>query len=509
MDPVAPNATPEALDLHIQHLVRLGRLPEAIGYADQEIALLRRLATTQPATAVLGRALGRKGELLIDLGQETPAMAPLGEAAGIFDRLPADYVRDRAKVRAAIARAADQSGDVAGALVNWHRAATIWRELPLLDEERAGLAQCLNNAAVCHIRLGRQGAALEAQEEAAAVVAPIRAQRPDLYAAMHANLVRYLVSFDPVRAVATAYTLAGEVPLPPSVGWDLHRAAEILGTAGKFADAVAACDLALRVAGDDLLLQAAVLKELSADLSDLGRYADGADAAESGVRAWRAVLTRPGEMTEPQIRMNLATTLSNQGANLRAATRFREAAAVYTEAAGELRPLTAATPQLRPLLAEVLSSAARCHEDLDELDAAVPLLRELIETHRGDTSHDLARALLSHARVLLKLQRIDEAFAAGSESVHVFHQALGDEPERYEPEFASALFMTGMSLVYGDRMAEAVAPLTRSLGMAAAAEDRASADSALAALQAARSQDPQGVDTEWHRLTGVPFPGTV
>jgi hypothetical protein len=45
--------------------------------------------------------------------------------------------------------------------------------------------------------------------------------------------------------------------------------------------------------------------------------------------------------------------------------------------------------------------------------------------------------------------------------------------------------------------------------MAAAAEDGASADSALAALQAARAQDPQGVDAEWHRLTGVPFPGTV
>jgi tetratricopeptide (TPR) repeat protein len=169
---------PAALDLRIQQLVRQGRRPEAIGYADQEIALLRQLATTQPAT--LGRALRRKGELLLELGQVPAAFAALGEAAEIFDRLPTEYIRDRAQVRAAIARGADQSGDVAGALVNWHRAADLWRELPLLDEVRAGLAQCLNNAAACHVRLGRHSAALAAQEEAAAVARPLRARRLDL-----------------------------------------------------------------------------------------------------------------------------------------------------------------------------------------------------------------------------------------------------------------------------------------------------------------------------------------
>ncbi len=133
------------------------------------------------AAAALGRALRRKGELLIEAGQETSAMALLGEAAEIFDRLPAEYDRDRAKVRAAIARAADQSGDVAGALVNWHRAAEIWRALPLLDEERAELAQCLNNLAACHARLGRHSSALQVREEEAAVVAaPLRARSPDL-----------------------------------------------------------------------------------------------------------------------------------------------------------------------------------------------------------------------------------------------------------------------------------------------------------------------------------------
>ncbi len=468
---------------------------------DQEIALLRGRATTPPATAVLGRALGRKGELLIELGQETAAMAPLGEAAGLFDQLPSVYARDRAKVRAAIARAADQFGDVAGALVNWHRAADIWRALPLLDEERAGLAQCLNNMAVCHIRLRREGAALEAQEEAAAVVTPLRAQRPDLYTAVHANLVRYLAGFDPARAVATAHRLAEEIPLPPSVGWDLHRAAEALGTHGRFTDAVAACHLALRIAGDDVLLRAALLKELAADLADLGRHAEGADAAAAGVRAWRAVLTRPTDMPEPQVRMNVATTLVNQAANLRGTGRHREAAAVYAEAATELRAL-----DLPDLLNDALSGAARCHEEAEELDAAVLVLRDLIHASQG---RSLASALLAQARVLLKLHRAEEAYPSATESVRVFHQVLGDSPDPYEPEFASALFMTGMSLVYAGRMADATAPLVRSLGMAAAADDRASADSAMAALQAARERDPQGVDAEWQRLTGVPFPGTV
>lgn len=243
---------PAALDQHLQ-------------YVDQELALLRDRATTPPATAALGRAYGRKGELLLELDQVPAAFSALGEAAAIFDRLPAEYARDRAKVRAAIARAADQSGDVAGALVNWSRAAAIWRELPRLAEERAGLAQCLNNAATCHARLGRLSSALGAQEEAAAVVTPLRAQRPDLYTAMHANLVRYLAGFDPPRAVATARALAEEVPLPSSVGWDLHRAAEALGTAGHAEDAVAACELGLRIAGDDQPLRAALLKALPAD----------------------------------------------------------------------------------------------------------------------------------------------------------------------------------------------------------------------------------------------------
>ncbi|GAB1512315.1 hypothetical protein [Actinophytocola sp. KF-1] len=461
---------------------------------DEEIAVLRERATTPPASAALGRALGRKGELLIEAGQEIAAMAPLGEAAVIFDGLPAEYARDRAKVRAAIARAADQSGDVAGALVNWHRAAGIWRSLPLLDEERAGLAQCLNNAAVCHIRLRHEGSALAAQEEAAAAAAPLRAQRPDLYTTMHANLVRYLVGIDPARAVATAQRLAEEVPLPPSVGWDLHRAAEALGTHGRFAEAVAACRLALRIEGDDLL-RAALLKELSADLADLGNHAEGADAAAAGVRAWRGVRTG---MPEPQVRMNLATTLVNQAANLRGMARHREAAAVYGEAATELRAL-----DLPDLLNDALSGAARCHEEAEDLDAAVAVLRELVQSSQGRT---LASALLSHARVLLKLHRAEEAFPSASESVRVFHQVLGDRPDTYEPEFASALFMTGMSLVYADRIAEATAPLVRSLGMAAAAEDRASADSAMAALHAARERDPRGVDAEWQRLTGFPFP---
>lgn len=256
---------PAALDQHIQQLVRLGRLPEALGYVDQEIALLRDRATTPPATALLGRAYRRKGELLLELDQVSPAFTALGEAAAIFDRWPAEYAHDRAKVRAAIARGADQSGDVAGALVNWSRAAAIWRELPLLDEERGGLAQCLNNAATCHARLRKLSSALAAQEEAAAVATPLRAQRPDLYAAMHANLVRYLAGFDPPRAVATAQRLAGEIPLPPSTGWDLHRAAEALGAAGHVADAAAACELGLRLAGDDPLLRAALLKAMPAN----------------------------------------------------------------------------------------------------------------------------------------------------------------------------------------------------------------------------------------------------
>jgi hypothetical protein len=199
----------EALDRHIRHLVRDGRLHEALDCADQEIALLRARAATPPA--VLALALARKGELLIETGQEYLAFTPLGEAGRIFDELPAEYTGDRARTRAAIARAAGQGDDMAGALVNWRRAADIWRTLPLHDEVRAELAQCLHNAAAVYARFRRPTGALGTQEEAATVVAPLRARRPGLYAVVHATLASYLAGFDPARATALLRDLSPDM----------------------------------------------------------------------------------------------------------------------------------------------------------------------------------------------------------------------------------------------------------------------------------------------------------
>jgi tetratricopeptide (TPR) repeat protein len=507
---VASHSTPESIDLLIQHLVRLGRLPEAVAYADQEIALLRGQATDTRAAAILGRAFGRKGELLLDLGDAPAALAALAEAAAIFDRSPAEHLPDRALVLAARASGLDQTGDVSGALAAWVAAAATWRAQPDSGERRRRLAMCLNNAAACHVRLRDLPSALAAQEEAAEVVTSLREQHHDLYTTVYANLVRYQAHSEPARALPAARVLVAEPSLPPTVGWDLYRAAESLGAKGRFTEAVEACELALRAAGDDVLIRAAVLKEMSADLADLGRYTEGADAAAAGAGAWRIALAEAGRADESELRVNLVTTMVNRAANLHAAGRLAEAAATYAEAAAELRPF-AAQPEWHTLLANILYSEATVREEAEDLAAAVPVLRELTDLHRAHAHPEQAmasaRAQLALGRVLFKLRRFDEALPAASESVGTLHRMLGDEPARYVPEYASAFFVLGSCLVYMNRPVAAVAPLVRALAMAAAAEDRANADAAMAALEIARSQNPEAVQAEWRRLTGLPFPG--
>lgn len=482
-------------------------------YAHEDVELHRKLAVDPHSIAVLGRALGRKGELQTELGNVPAAMATLAEASAIFAELPAEYAPDRAKLLAARAQCLDTTGDVPGALAAWLAAADIWRARPRSNEDRSRLAECLNNAAVCHIRQGDLPSALATQQEAADTAEPLRDQHPDLYTMTYANLVRYQAYGDPHRAAATARRLAA--PLPTKVGWDLHTSAETLGANGEYAEAIEAGELALRAAGNDALLTASVLKGISANLAGLGRFTEGAKTAASSVSAWRTVLAAPSVMGEPQVRWNLATALANQAANLLGATLFAEAATCYAAAVAELRPLTTTDPELLPMLADLLNSQARAYDEAQNLDAEVPVLQELIPLRRAyaprSPTHKvmLARALLALARVLMRLNRPHEALPHASESIDLFYQVHGNNPPQYEQEYALAFLLTGVSLLRTNHPPESVLPLVRALGMAAAANDHTTADASISALRLARSHDPQGVTAEWQRLTGIPFPGTA
>lgn len=515
----------DVLDLLIQHLVRDGHAVRAASHVEREVALRRKLATDPRAVEILGRALGRQGELLTGLGNTTAANAALTEALAVFDRLRDADGTDQAKVRAALAHCHDRTGDHRAALAEWQVAAGIWRGLLGADDEnaaRVGLAQCLNNAAVCEVRSQDLPAALALQQEAAAVVEAVREHRPDLYVTTHANLVRYLINGGaPERGVSAARQLAEQYPsgLSATLAWDLRTAAETLGAQGKFTEALDAGQLALTVlraapdASDAAFLTAAVLKDMSANLADLGRYDEGAQAAAEAARAWRNVRTAPQGMDEVQVRWNLAATLANQAANLRAAGRLTDAAAAFGEAATELRAVLPDRPGLRPMLADLLDGQARSVDETGDPAAAERLLREVVAIRRSYPADDpthvvgLARALLGLVRALLKLRRPQEALPNAREAVDLYFRLHGNEPAQYDPEYASAFFLAGMSHLYAGEPVVAAAPLIRALGMAAAAGDTATADSAFAALHTAARQDP-AVRGEWHRITGLAtFPG--
>ena len=160
-------------------------------------------------------------------------------------------------------------------------------------------------------------------------------------------------------------------------------------------------------------------------LSELGRDSEALPAAKEAVRLRRG-LGNPKELVE--VLHNLAIKLGNLG-------RFDQALNIEREVLDIQRPLARTSPhQIRPSLALSLNSASnylsglgRHEEALAMAEEAVAIYRDLVDVHPDAFRADLARGLHTLGRALHMLGRVSDSLAASRESVEVYRE-FADAP---------------------------------------------------------------------------------
>ncbi|WP_459710266.1 tetratricopeptide repeat protein [Actinophytocola sp. KF-1] len=170
---------------------------------------------------------------------------------------------------------------------------------------------------------------------------------------------------------------------------------------------------------------AAAFDAQGACLSELGRDAEALPAAEEAVRIWRE-LGNPSKLAE--VLHNLAIKLGNLG-------RFDQALAVAREVLDIQRPLARISPhEFQPYVALTLNSASnylsglgRHDESLAMAEEAVAIYRGLVDVRPDAFRADLARGLHTLGRALHMLGRVADSLAASREAVDIYRE-FADAP---------------------------------------------------------------------------------
>lgn len=181
-----------------------------------------------------------------------------------------------------------------------------------------------------------------------------------------------------------------------------------------------------------------------------GRYDLAEQHYASAIAKVRALQTEPLPL--------LGELLDNLGVNRGRAGRLAEAEALHEEALAIFR---ATRGPRHPHTARVWFNLASVREMQDDFAGADSAFREVAQIqrgHYGDTHPDLAQTLASHAFMLIRAGRLDEAIARGREAVAA---AAALTPPH--PISAYAHAMLGEALLQSGQAAEALPLLQRAL----------------------------------------------
>ena len=331
---------------------------------------------------------------------------------------------------------------------------------------RHQLAGWLNDLSARLADLGWPEAALDAIEEAAAILRDLAAARPEAFAPDLAQVLNSLsvrladlgqreAALDAIEeAVAIRRDLAAARPDAPrdELAMALGNLSGCLADLGRRAAALAANEEAVAIRRDlvaarpeafapDLALS---LNNLSNRLSDLGRHEAGLTAIEEAVAIRRDLAAARPDAFRP----DLAASLNNLSNRLAQLERNAPALAAIEEAVAIRRDLAAARPDaFRADLAQSLNNLAVRLADLGHSAAAlaaieesVALRRDLAAARPDAFAPDLALSLGNLSNRLAECGERAAALAAAQEAVALRRDLAAARPDAFRPDLAVALW---------------------------------------------------------------------
>jgi tetratricopeptide (TPR) repeat protein len=455
----------QALYRYAHSLGEVGRAEESLAAFQEAIAILRRLAKTDPTAVItLASAVNDMSMALAALGRYREAMAASDEAvAGMRDAAVEDQdERDYLSVIAGLTlgKSLMELGRLEEALASTETAVARLRTLPDGLGRQRGLAIGVTNLTGILAFLGRFDEAEIAAKEAVGILRELAGSLPDQFLA---NLAVALINSSrasadagalPAALAAAAEAVSILRPLSEGhldvFGSFLAMALMNQGVLAKLArpgDGLAALEEAV-VLGRHLAAArpAAHNPQLVMALVDLAAVETDLNHTDRALRFSAEALALAQKLAqdnpvayEPTLLLALdarAGVLDVSGEAELAIAGAREAVAVWRRLAGQ-RP-TAYEPRLAGALsrlAQVLDSLGQAPEAYQTATEAVALSRRIGPGR--DSVLGLAVATLS--QVLTSLDRHEQAMAASVEAVAIYRGLAKANPGAHHAELAAAL----------------------------------------------------------------------
>lgn len=479
-------------DVLSSRLAQAGDVDEALGPAQDAVAIYRELDASEPAQfrPDLAAALANLGVRLQSLDRPGDAAEVAGEAVairrGLAEADPGEHLPYLATALSNLSANLSEMGKLTEAFDAAQESASIHRRLAQSDPDRylPEHAASLVNLAAMFSKLGQASEAQRSAREAASIYWMLARTYPDRFlpdlAIAFTNLGALLADIGattdalPVsaRAVAVYQQLAQISPdrYRPELANSLTNLATLLSDLGrptealKHAEAAEAIlrDLARRSLLNRRADLAGTLSNLGVCLAGLGRYADALVAAEQAVAVFRDLaITRPARYNP-----ELALGLANLGIRLADVGRYSNALTATREAVTLYRELAAAYPdRYRADLASALSDLGLRLAALGRGPAALPATAEAVRIFKELTGTDrirylppLAIALAYQGAILAQTGRTSAALTSHEQAVAIYEELAEARPGRYQPERANALTGLARDLAALGRPAEALPP---------------------------------------------------
>jgi hypothetical protein len=499
-----PDDTPSAerarwADALSVRLAQIGKPDQALGPAQEAVAIYRQLAAADPARyrPDLAATVANLAVRLHRLGRLADASAAAGEAVTLRRELahanPGRYLPELAISLSNLSTDLAEQGKPGEALAAVQEAAGIHRKLAQADPGHflPDLAASLVNLAAMFARLGRSAEARACAQESAAIYWKVAGASPDRFlpdlaisltnlGALLADL-GYAADALPAsqHAVALYRQLAEISPdrYRPELASSLTNLGTLLSELNHPEEALARTEeavailhgLAVRSPGTPRADLASALTNLGICLAGLGRHADALAPTEEAIAIYRELAKTCPDRYQPE----LATCLANLGIRLADLGHHREARTATRDSVAIYRQLAAKQPErYRADLAGALSdlglrflTMGTPSAALSVSQEAVGIYRELADTDRVRYLPRLATSLTYTGAILAQDRRITAALAADEEAVGIYRELADREPGRYQPERGGALANLARDLSALGRSAEALPHAREAVGI--------------------------------------------
>ncbi|WP_431682907.1 hypothetical protein [Kitasatospora sp. KL5] len=469
---------PEAVRFHLAAALNnravclslLGKRREALEPARQAVAHYRTVVSTEPvpddALRHLVTALSSLSLAQSQLGQNTEALETMAESVA-FQRV---LVQDGAPGAAGdlvpwlnnLSIRCTAVGHYQDALVAAAEAVAVCE--PLADQHpdahRADLAMVLNTLSSCYGDVGSRAKGLQLMRRSVDIRERLHRERPEAYGPSLALALNSLsIGLGDAGLVEEALETAErsvalyEVVCERQDGYR-HELAMSLNTlanqrwdAGDNRGAVEAAQEATKIYTDlDLASPGVFTADRAMSLATVAGCLSADGQLEAAIeRSFQAVaLYHSLTGTEPRpVAADFARALRNLRLYLVAADRTVEALELIDTA---LACYAGADDTLYPVNAELLTGRAMCLRSLERVDEALKPVRKVVRLarrHTGARSSQWPSELLDRLRLLSAFAFLNgrraEAAEAMTEAAVLLRDLVPAEPERYEPELATAL----------------------------------------------------------------------